>query len=185
MTVQRVVQIFTVVGVAALALSAGAQAQTPDTSASAAEKDIFMVGVGAKNMGSATLIDAPKGVLVRLDLQGLTPGWHGIHFHEKGDCSAVDFTSAGGHVHDATPVVHGLLNATANDKGDLTNIYAGADGTAKAEVYSDLVTLKGGGGKPSLTDADGSALVIHASPDDLKTQPIGGAGARVACGVIK
>jgi Cu-Zn family superoxide dismutase len=134
--------------------------------------------------GTVTVTAAPKGVLLRIEATGLKPGWHGIHFHEKGDCSDAKFTSAGGHVHAMTPVVHGLLNPKANDAGDLPNIVAGKDGTATAEFYSSLVSLSGGSG-PALMDADGSAVVVHANPDDYKSQPIGGAGDRVACAVIK
>ena len=108
-----------------------------------------------------------------------------LHFHEKGDCGAPDFKSAGAHVHTTTAVVHGLLNPDGNDNGDLPNLFAAADGSATAELFSPLVSLNGAGGRPALLDADGSSIVIHASPDDYKTQPIGGAGARVACGVVK
>ena len=132
-----------------------------------------------QDAGMATVTPAAKGVLIRLDARGLTPGWHAIHFHEKGDCSDAAFKSAGGHVHAATPVVHGLLNPQANDQGDLPNIWADASGSAKAELFTGLVMLS------ALRDADGSAIVIHANPDDYMTQPIGGAGDRVVCGVIR
>jgi Cu-Zn family superoxide dismutase len=135
-------------------------------------------GAGA-SAGKATLTDTPKGVLMKVEAKGLTPGWHGLHFHAKADCSKADFTSAGGHTHSAEKAVHGLLNPDANETGDLPNLYAGADGAGNAEVFSSLTTLK------TLKDADGSAIVIHAAADDHKTQPIGGAGARVACGEIK
>jgi superoxide dismutase, Cu-Zn family len=115
----------------------------------------------------------------------LPPGWHGMHFHEKGDCSDPGFKNAGAHVHTKTPVVHGLLNSDENDSGDLPNLYVAPDGTATVELYSTFVSLKGEGGRPALLDADGSALVVHASPDDYKSQPIGGAGARIACAVIQ
>lgn len=142
-------------------------------------------GGDSKDMGVVTVIDAPHGVLLKLELKGLTPGWHAVHFHEKGDCGAPDFKSAGAHVHTAATTVHGLLNPDANDSGDLPNVFATADGSVTAEAYSPLVSLKGAGGRPALLDADGSAIVVHASPDDHKSQPIGGAGARAACGVIK
>lgn len=132
-------------------------------------------GVG----GTAIATSAPKGVLLKVNVTGLTPGWHAIHLHEKGDCSDAAFKMAGGHTHGAAPVVHGLLNAAATDTGDLPNIYAAGDGSAHAELFTGLVTLA------DLQDEDGSALVIHAKPDDYTSQPIGGAGDRVGCAVIK
>jgi Cu-Zn family superoxide dismutase len=141
-------------------------------------------GPDGASHGTVTVTAAPKGVLLRVETKGLKPGWHGVHFHEKGACSDPKFTSAGAHVHAANPVVHGLLNPQANDAGDLPNIHVGSDGTATAELYSTLVSLSGGPA-PALMDADGSAVVIHANPDDHKSQPIGGAGDRVACAVIQ
>lgn len=130
--------------------------------------------------GRFTVTEAPGGVLLQIEVQGLTPGWHGMHLHEKGDCSAADFTSAGGHVnHPTAKKPHGLLNPAGPDFGDLPNLYVAADGTGKAEAFSTLVKFA------ELKDADGSAVVIHANKDDHASQPIGGAGARVACGVIK
>jgi superoxide dismutase, Cu-Zn family len=130
-------------------------------------------------VGAVTLTEAPKGVLVRVEVKGLTPGWHGMHFHDKGDCSKSDFTSAGAHVHGSGTAVHGLLNPNANETGDLPNIHVDADGSGSTEAFSTLVKLA------DLRDADGSAVVIHANPDDHMAQPIGGSGARVACAVIK
>lgn len=167
----------TALSLAALLAAGPALAQTAATAA--------MKAGDGKDAGVVTVTEAPHGVLLKLELKGLTQGWHAVHFHEKGDCGAPDFKSAGAHVHTAATTVHGLLNPDANDNGDLPNVFAGADGSATAEVYSTLVSLKGAGGRPALLDADGSAIVVHASPDDHKTQPIGGAGARAACGVIK
>ncbi|MBL8770752.1 MAG: superoxide dismutase family protein [Phenylobacterium sp.] len=158
---------------AALLVASSASAQAPAT-ASADLKN----GAG-KTIGSVTLTAAPKGVLMKVEAKGLTAGWHGLHFHEKADCSKSDFTTAGAHVHGPEAAVHGLLNPAANDLGDLPNIHAGADGAAAAEVFTTLVTLD------RLKDADGSAVVIHANADDHKSQPIGGAGARVACAEIR
>ena len=140
---------------------------------------------GAGSAGKATVTEGPKGVLLRLEVSGLTPGWHGVHFHEKGDCSAHDFTSAGSHVHGPAAVVHGLLNPAHSDNGDLPNIHVGADGKAMVELFSPFVALGDAVGRQNLLDADGSAVVIHANADDHASQPIGGAGARVACGVVK
>ncbi|MBL7235304.1 superoxide dismutase family protein [Novacetimonas hansenii] len=144
-----------------------------------------LLGTDGTAHGNVHVTAAPHGVLVRITAQGLIPGWHGIHFHEKGNCSAPKFTSAGAHVHATTPVVHGLLNANANDAGDLPNIFVGPDGNATVELYSTLVTLNGTDGRPGLLDTDGSSLVIHANPDDYRSQPIGGAGDRVACAALR
>src|SRR6187402_2643925 len=114
-------------------------------------------GVG----GSVTVTPAPKGVLVHVEASGLTPGWHAVHFHEKGDCSDAAFKAAGAHVHGAAPLVHGLLNPAATDSGDLPNLYAAADGSAKAEYFTAALTMA------QLQDADGAAVVIHAHPDDF------------------
>ncbi len=145
---------------------------------------VELTGPQGEDMGTATLTEGPRGVLMRLEARGLKPGWHGLHFHEKADCGAPDFKSAGGHMHDAGPAVHGLLTPGATETGDLPNIWATSVGISNAEVFTPWVSLTGAEGRPALLDADGSALVIHAGPDDHLSQPIGGAGDRVACAVI-
>lgn len=167
--------------VAAFALAGAARSQTPPASPQA---QVELKGADGKVVGKATLTEGPRGVLIRLSVQGLPPGWHGLHFHEKGDCSSADFKSAGGHVHDMAAAVHGLLNPGGNEAGDLPNLFVAGDGSGQAEFFSPFVSLKGAAGRPALLDADGSALVIHAAADDYTSQPIGGAGARLACGVI-
>lgn len=146
-----------------------------------APRTVALKGAGGADLGTAVVTMGPSGVLIHIDAKGLTPGWHGVHLHEKGDCSAADFTSAGAHMNSMpTKKPHGLLNVDGGpDFGDLPNLYVAADGTAHAEAFTQLTRFA------DLTDADGSAIVIHASPDDHRTQPIGGAGARVGCGVIK
>ena len=167
-----------------IALPALAQETVASDPAAPAAASAAMKDAKGGDAGSATLQDAGRGVLVKLNLKGLTPGWHAVHFHEKGDCSDPKFTSAGGHVHSAAPVVHGLLNAKANDAGDLPNIHVPQGGVVHAEVFSTWVGLTAGQ-RLNLKDADGSAIVVHAKADDHQSQPIGGAGDRVACGVIK
>jgi Cu-Zn family superoxide dismutase len=134
-------------------------------------------------IGKIAIRAAANATVVRVTVNagGLTPGWHGMHFHAVGDCSDPgQFQLSKGHVnHDSSK--HGLLNPDGPDDGDVPNIFANADGSANAEVRTDL-SLTGDDG---LKDADGSALVIHASEDDHATQPIGNAGARVGCAVIK
>ena len=135
-------------------------------------------------IGQVTVTAAPTGVILRVQAKGLAPGWHGMHFHEKPDCSDPAFKGSGGHIHAKTPAIHGLLNAGFNDAGDLPNLYVNADGSATVELLSTLVTLNRSDTRPALLEA-GSALVIHANPDDYKSQPIGGAGERIACAPIQ
>ncbi len=145
--------------------------------------EINIIGGEGTSIGTATLRDAPTGVLMRIEIgeDGLEPGWHGMHLHAVGDCSDVGiFKLSKGHIN-FDGKEHGLLNEKGPDNADLPNIHANDDGTANAEVFTTLVTLSGERG---LLDEDGSALVIHANPDDHMSQPIGGAGGRVACGVI-
>ena len=135
-------------------------------------------------IGEVTVTAAPNGVILRVRAKGLSPGWHGMHFHDKADCSDPAFKNSGGHIQAKTPAVHGMLNADFSHAGDLPNLYVNADGSATVELYSALVTLNRIDTRPALLDEDGSALVIHADPDDYKTQPVGGAGDRVACAPI-
>ncbi|HEY1073835.1 MAG TPA: superoxide dismutase family protein [Brevundimonas sp.] len=140
-------------------------------------------GQGAE-IGKATLTQGATGLLIRVEASGLTPGWHGIHIHATGQCAA-PFTSAGAHINHTDPKTpHGLLNAQGPDDGDLPNLYAAADGSAKAEFFTTKARISQDGPGQWLWDADGSALVIHANPDDHNSQPIGGAGDRVACAVL-
>ncbi|MEW5688414.1 MAG: superoxide dismutase family protein [Pseudomonadota bacterium] len=160
-----------------LALAAAALFATAAVAAEPVTADLK--NSAGETIGKATLTPAPKGVLLKVETKGLTPGWHGLHFHEKADCSKSDFTSAGGHTHGGGDRVHGLLNPKANETGDLPNLFVGADGVGVTEVFSSLTTLD------ALNDADGSAVLIHAAADDHSSQPIGGAGARVACAAVK
>jgi Cu-Zn family superoxide dismutase len=143
-----------------------------------------IMGAKGDNIGKITIRGGENATVVRITINagGLSPGWHGIHFHQVGDCSdAGKYELSKGHVnHDDAK--HGLLNSDGPDQGDLPNIYANADGSVNAEVSSESVLLAGDEG---LKDKDGSALVIHTSEDDHSSQPIGNAGARVACAVIK
>jgi Cu-Zn family superoxide dismutase len=137
-----------------------------------------------KTIGTFLLRGTNRGVVGRLELAGgaVKPGWHGIHFHSVGDCSdTAKFEHSMGHVN-LRNREHGLLNPKGPDNGDLPNVFAAADGSVNAEVSSQLVSLRG---KRTLLDADGSALIIHANPDDYVSQPIGGAGDRIACAALK
>lgn len=140
-------------------------------------------GTGAR-VGRAVLTQGPTGLLIRIEAEGLTPGWHGVHIHAKGECAA-PFTSAGAHVNHGEPKApHGLLNDQGPDDGDLPNIHADASGRVMAELFTSRARISRTGPGQWLWDEDGSALVIHANADDHSSQPIGGAGGRVACGVM-
>lgn len=143
-----------------------------------------LVGAAGSDAGSVTVTQGPKGVVIQVVAKGLTPGWHAVHFHERGECALPDFKSAGGHVHVMATHVHGLLNPEGNESGDLPNLYVSGDGAGAAQFFSTTVSLAGAPGQAALLDADGSAVVVHANADDFLTQPIGGAGPRIACGVL-
>ena len=132
-------------------------------------------------IGKATFEQTPTGVLMTVDVGSLPPGPHGIHLHAVGACTP-DFKAATGHINPGK-VQHGLRNPEGPDNGDLPNLYAASDGTARAEFFTTRVSVSGGE-MPALLDDDGSAVIIHAMPDDHFSQPIGGAGGRIGCGVI-
>ena len=140
-----------------------------------------MINADGAVIGKATFEQTPHGVLMYVEVAGLPPGAHGIHLHAAGSCTP-DFKAATGHINpDGVP--HGLRNPEGPDHGDLPNLYADADGSAQAEFFTVLVSVAGGE-LPALLDEDGSAVIIHENPDDHLTQPIGGAGGRIACGII-
>ncbi len=146
-----------------------------------------VVGAGGARLGSASFTEGPQGVLVRLELKAgaLSPGWHGVHVHERGVCSDAGFKLSGAHVGHG-PGAHGLLHPAGPEPGDLPNLYAPAKAPIAAEFFSSRLTLAPAPapGRTPLLDSDGSALLIHAKPDDQLTQPIGGAGDRVACATL-
>lgn len=153
--------------------------------AATATKTVNLINGQGQSAGQVTLKQGRTGLLMVVEAQGLTPGWHGIHLHATAQCEA-PFTSAGAHINHADPKVpHGLLNPAGPDDGDLPNIFADANGVARAELFSTRASLQRGLPGVLLADADGSAIVIHANADDHSSQPIGGAGDRVACGVIE
>lgn len=140
-----------------------------------------MIGPKGKEIGTANFLHGPNGQMIRIEIQpgSLSPGWHGLHLHEAGDCSDTGtFKLSGGH-HGKIDGGHGLLNPKGPEAGDLPNLWVAADGSAGYETFTRLTGLD------ALLDEDGSALIIHAGEDDHLSQPIGGAGARVACGVIR
>jgi Cu-Zn family superoxide dismutase len=135
-----------------------------------------------KTVGNAQFSEDENGVNITATiLQGLEPGEHGIHIHEKADITP-DFEAAGEHFNPAG-AKHGFENPQGPHAGDLENITVREDGTADYNTTTDRVTLSDG--ENSLLDEDGSALVIHAKADDYRTDPSGGTGDRIVAGVIQ
>lgn len=140
-----------------------------------------MVDPSGKTLGTLELRSTPNGVLIMGELSGLPPGPHGFHIHEKGACTP-NFDAAGGHFN-PTGAEHGFRDPAGPHAGDLPNIVVPQNGRMKIEVYAPGAMLDQG--KNSLLADDGTAIVVHAQPDDYTTDPAGAAGARIACGVIQ
>ena len=132
-------------------------------------------------VGRASLSPDAQGVKITLNVEKLPAGAHGFHVHAVGRCDAPDFASAGGHFNPEGKK-HGLKNPEGPHAGDLANLVVGPDGTATVTTTALHVTL--GAGPNSVFHPGGTALVIHAGPDDDVTDPAGNSGARIACGVI-
>ena len=135
-------------------------------------------------VGDASFTETDEGVIIQVTLRDFTAaaeGEHGIHIHAVGACTP-DFQAAGGHFN-PTDAMHGMENPDGPHGGDLPNIEVDGDGNAIYQATDAMITL--GDGPNSLMDEDGSALVIHADPDDMMTDPSGNSGDRIACGVIE
>jgi Cu-Zn family superoxide dismutase len=135
------------------------------------------------SVGVANLTGTQRGVRIEVQASGLTPGRHGFHIHENGRCDPPDFASAGGHFNPGV-MHHGMENPRGPHGGDLPNLVAGEDGTATLTTLNPYLTL-GTGAADDLLRASGTAVMIHAGPDDYFTDPAGDSGARVVCGVIE
>lgn len=133
-------------------------------------------------VGSAVFLQEDVGVRILLDLKGFASGIKGVHIHEVGRCDAPTFDSAGAHFNPKR-AEHGTENPRGPHAGDLPNITVEAAGQGHLEVTNTRVTLKPG--SDSLLDGRGTSLVVHEGPDDMRTDPAGNSGRRIACGVIE
>lgn len=159
-------------------------------------RTVWIVGGEGRAIGQAHFTAAPRGTLIRLEFQpgALPPGWHGLHLHTRGDCSdfAAGFQASGGHLGMGDRVEHGLLNPRGPEAGDLANLFAPPNAPFAAEFFSPYTVLgpdrvaatARSVAREPLLDGDGSALVIHTNADDQQSQPIGGAGPRIACAAL-
>lgn len=145
-------------------------------------RKVDMYNAGGDMIGTATLAEQPDGVKVKLKLEGLKPGFHGIHVHEYPKCEGPDFKSAGNHL-DPEGKEHGLMHPDGAHLGDLPNIKADADGLVDAELMLANATFKDG--KKSILKGEGTSLIITEDMDDGVSQPGGDSGPRIACGEMK
>jgi Cu-Zn family superoxide dismutase len=162
---------------AALALAGCATAPQAGPSATATIAD-----AAGRPFAHATVRPAGSGISVRVEAAGLSVGTYGVHLHAIGRCEAPAFASAGPHWNPAGRQ-HGRDNPAGMHMGDLPNLVVDAAGHGAIDFQVAGATLSGGGAN-ALLDADGAAIVVHAQPDDYRTDPSGNSGARIACGVL-
>ena len=151
---------------------------TAGFAAQASDAVAVLKDAAGKQVGLVEFDESDQGVLVDMEVDGVAPGWHAIHVHEKDDCSGEGFKSAGGHAVGPQGHTHGFLSNHGRHAGDMPNVWANEKGEGRAQAFLAGVKIS------DWLDEDGAAVILHAKQDDYSSQPSGNAGARVACGSV-
>ena len=165
----------------ALGLTACSMPYIPGLTLPPPSAGVTLKDASGRVVGNAVLLQQDDGVRVLLDVKGFTPGAKAVHLHDTGRCDPPTFESAGGHFN-PTKAEHGLENPRGPHGGDLPNLTVEATGQGHLEFTATRVNLKQG--VASLLDGNGTALVVHEGPDDMRSNPAGNSGPRIACGVV-
>jgi superoxide dismutase, Cu-Zn family len=144
-------------------------------------REVEMYNASGDMVGTATFSEQADGVQVKVKIEGLPPGYHGIHIHEYAKCEGPDFKSAGNHFN-PTGAEHGLMHPKGSHVGDMPNIEADAQGVVNAELMLPQATLLDG--KSSLTAGEGTSIIVTQNEDDGMSQPGGDSGERIICGTL-